>query len=404
MAFINLQPGGLGAYEAQSFVTPQVLVSPNDSPAILIPDGWGGARAFKVPKGIGRGVQGLGQAGCFAGGFAQNMQEWLAGIQLPGPDAQLVAAVGCGPGASQPCASPADAANQAIAIAKSWCDESNAQSWMGCPSDPNCGDGGAAAAAPYVSQALAVFSRFPASVWAASAADAASGNYYGTSTGPCPPGYFLSVANGVQTCNPPGQVATQPTGDSGPQIIIGATTNPVNPFGTSCPSGQCAKPITDPHPPPYPQSPATPTTAVLTNLTAPGQQLEVGDQWQLVITGPANSSVTGSSTQNGGTPSTNNFGSTDSTGKLTLGGTFGPGDQGAWLETWTVSGGTSTQVSFVVAPAGQSNPAAGTSSSTSTGSGFDLSFLSNDVSVGGYQIPIWGIAAVAIVGLMVVKK
>lgn len=173
--------------------------------------------------GIGQIHRGVGQAGCFAGGFAQNMQEWLAGIQLPGPDAQLVAAVGCGPGASQPCASPADAANQALAIAKSWCDESNAQSWMGCPSDPNCGDGGAAAAAPYVAQALAIFSRFPASTWTTAAADAASGNYYGTQNSygapVCPPGTFFNTkAGGGFTCTPPDATPQQFTGDSGPKV------------------------------------------------------------------------------------------------------------------------------------------------------------------------------------------
>jgi hypothetical protein len=166
-------------------------------------------------------VRGMGQDGCFAGGFAQNMQEWIQGISDPGINSQTDAAVGCGTGGNTPCASPQDAANQALAIAASWCQEANNQSWMGCPTDPNCGDGGVAAAAPYVAQALAIFSGFPASVWTAEAANAASGNYYGPQpAGPCPAGTFTTVANGVVTCSAPSTAPSQYTGDSGPKVNI----------------------------------------------------------------------------------------------------------------------------------------------------------------------------------------
>jgi hypothetical protein len=170
-----------------------------------------------------RGFMGLGQQpGCFAGGFADNMQQWLQGISLPGGNAEADAAVGCGPNGGTPCASPADAANMALQIAASWCTEANNQAQFGCPSDPNCGDMGVAAAAPYVAAALAKFSQFPASVWTTEAANAASGNYYGPQpAGPCPPGTFYNtVAGGGFQCNAPNAAPQQYTGDSGPQVNI----------------------------------------------------------------------------------------------------------------------------------------------------------------------------------------
>ena len=448
---------GFADYQPQSFVTPQVLVDPYNSSAILIPDGWGGAKAFALPPGLGRGVQGLGQAGpqpttpcngtwvnpsnqpgawtcwpagtplppssainnaitgggqagCFAGGFANNMSQWLAGLSAESP---ADAAVGCGNG-GQPCASPADFATMAAKIAASWCQESNDQAQFGCPSDPNCVDMGVAASAPYAAEALSLAKSFPASVWATEAANAASGNYYGaqdTYGAPkCPAGTFYNtVPGGGFTCSAP-DAAPQYLADQGPAIDI-ATGQPI--AGTSSTSSSSTASGSNNS---SSTAPNGTTTAVLTNLTAPGGQLEVGDQWQLVITGPANSSVTGSSTQNGGAPSTNNFGSTDGSGRLTLGGNFGAGDAGSWLETWTVAGAKPAQVSFVVAQAGNSNPAAGTSNSTSgggsssstgsstTGSGVDLSFLTNPVSIMGQSFPVWGLAAAALVAFMVVKK
>lgn len=191
--------------------------------------------------GIGQIHRGVGQAGCFAGGFADNMEQWIAGLQAELPSD---AAVGCGSNGGTPCASPADAANMALIIARSWCQESNNQAQFGCPADPNCNDMGAAAAAPYVAKALAIFGGFPPSVWATEAANAASGNYYGTApAGPCPPGTFYNTnAGGGFSCNSPDAAPSQFTGDQGPQVNIltgqpiPATITPSNVPTTAAPA------------------------------------------------------------------------------------------------------------------------------------------------------------------------
>ena len=76
-----------------------------------------------------------GPAGCFAGGYADNMNQWLSSLSMQSP---TDAAVGCGSGGGTPCASAADAAQMAVAISKSWCQESNNQAQFGCVADPNC--------------------------------------------------------------------------------------------------------------------------------------------------------------------------------------------------------------------------------------------------------------------------
>ena len=104
---------------------------------------------------------------------------------------------------------------------------------------------------------------------------------------------------------------------------------------------------------------ATPATATLVNTSRPGQSPQVGDSWQLTITGAPNSPVTDSATQNGTSLGTTPYGSTDANGNFSLSGTFDSSSIGTWVETWSVGGSQASPISFTVAAA-----PAGTAAST----------------------------------------
>ena len=144
--------------------------------------------------------------------------------------------------------------------------------------------------------------------------------------------------------------------------------------------------------------------------------LQVGDTWQVQITGASpNSPVTVSGSMPGGTFSGPSMGSTDNSGNFSKSGTFDTSTVGSWQETWAVGGAQSGTISFTVAaattPAGQSiisssgaasgggtatggSTSAGATSSTSstTIAGFDLS-----------SIPWWGWAIGAGVAIFAMR-
>jgi len=140
-------------------------------------------------------------------------------------------------------------------------------------------------------------------------------------------------------------------------------------------------------------------------------QFNVGDTFRLVVTGPANSQVTGSSMHDGKGGGSAPFGSTDSSGRAVITGTMTADTVGGWVEQWYVGGQNAGSVSFsVVAPAapaaapppaggGTAPPPAG-SMAPATTSGFDLSFLTqNAATVGGTSIPWWFLLAAGGVAL-----
>lgn len=148
-------------------------------------------------------------------------------------------------------------------------------------------------------------------------------------------------------------------------------------------------------------------------------QFRVGDTFRLVITGPANVQVTGSSQHDGRSGAAAPFGNTDSTGQAVITGTMTPDTVGGWVEQWFVGGQNAGSVSFsVAAPAAAPAPApAGSSSSTgggtapppaggstapppAAGSGFNFSSLSTTAAtVGGIGVPWWALLAVGGVAL-----
>lgn len=127
-----------------------------------------------------------------------------------------------------------------------------------------------------------------------------------------------------------------------------------------------------------------------------GSAIKVGDSWTIAITGaqpnaPVLAVVSGPK----------NFpyqaGVTDQSGNFTLTGTATPDQVGDWSEVWSAGGQTVGTVRFtVLAPAGSSSPAAGSSSSGAVApvSSLDVGAVLSESSFFG--IPNWALAVVAV--------
>ena len=360
-------------------------VIPNFAP---LPAVRGLGRIIPVPRVISRN-RGFGQTPeqtAIAGGItptAINLQAalnaWVASLAAESP---ADAAVGCGPSGGAPCTSPEEAAQQIYAQAASICAEAGSAESLVGSLDPNCADNGQALAGQMLPQVESIFAGFPPATWTTEAANAASGNYYGSApAGPCPAGQFVQVGPNGVTCY--GNTANQDLQNT-------PIASPV-----STPSAPVQATYSQP----------SPVTATLTNVSRPGQGFEAGDQFQLVIQGPPNAAVTGSSSQNGGPTSSSSYGSTNASGQLTIMGTFSQGNVGSWVESWSVAGGTTAQLSFTVANMGTSQPTGSTAISStpvsaSLPASSPLSFLTNSVSLFGAEIPVWGIAAAGVALLL----
>lgn len=122
-------------------------------------------------------------------------------------------------------------------------------------------------------------------------------------------------------------------------------------IGTPAPASTPATTTTTSSTSPASTAPAV-TTAVLTNLTAPGQPFAAGDSFQLVVTGPANSQVTGTASQNGAVTSSTNFGTTNASGQLVITGGWDSTDVGSWVESWQVGSATPAPLTFNIGAAG----------------------------------------------------
>ena len=180
--------------------------------------------------------------------------------------------------------------------------------------------------------------------------------------------------------------------------------NPSNQPGAGMcwPSNQVPPPGAAPPPPDF-------SAASISNVSRPGQSFQVGDSWSLVISGRPGEAVTGAASQNGLPSSTSNMGTTDANGHLTLTGVFGAGDVGSWTENYLVGANNPfATVSFTVAAAPAQQQQGGSSTSQTTppygtapqapvttipATGFDLSFLTNSISILGFNVPVWALIA-----------
>jgi hypothetical protein len=125
-------------------------------------------------------------------------------------------------------------------------------------------------------------------------------------------------------------------------------------------------------PPPVPMPPApspsgsggtVPTTGnyrvTLRNLTTGNSSIfNVGDQWQISVSGaPPNSPVQNAATQSGHPASTSVVGTTDGSGNFVISGVMPAADVGTWTEQWSVAGIPFGLISFsVVSGAGGGGP------------------------------------------------
>lgn len=175
---------------------------------------------------------------------------------------------------------------------------------------------------------------------------------------------------------------------------------------------------------PYAVTPIAPNTSPLTgtpssassyplsvrlvnNSGGSNSSFNVGDSWQIVVTGPPNSKVTASAMQNGTNAGTNTvMGTIGANGQLVLTDTFAASQVGNWTETWMVGNQSAGSISFSVASpsqtssgtssaaGGSSNTSAGGSSSNAT-SGSCFSFYSGDTCWG----PVGMLTALTIGGV-----
>lgn len=94
------------------------------------------------------------------------------------------------------------------------------------------------------------------------------------------------------------------------------------------------------------------TVKLTDNSGANASGFKVGDSWTLTVTGPANSPVMITATQNGASMGTSQLGTTDGNGVFVLTGSWAAVHAGAWIEQVTVGGLPALPVlNFSVLPA-----------------------------------------------------
>jgi hypothetical protein len=264
--------------------------------------------------------------------------------------------------------SPQDAAQVVYQLAQEFCGQQGFTTVFGGTPPADCTDNGQAAAAAAYPQWLAYYQSLPASVWTTGTVSA--------------------------------QVANNPLS----VLNLTGSSNAV-------------------------QAAAKNLGVQLVNASRPGQSFQVGDTFQLTITGPPNTPILElSSSQNGTQRGGYAAGTTDSTGTLVISGTFDSPDIGTWQETWgyvtgtapaAAGGGQTTQsasISFsvVAAPAsggssqggsqgggGAQTGGGGTSGgttqtgATAASTGFQIpSFLTQNL--GPLPVWTWGLGALAL--------
>ena len=187
----------------------------------------------------------------------------------------------------------------------------------------------------------------------------------------------------VAACN--GQFAIQNASQSG----VGINYTTVGSSGAGSGSGS---------------APANGGKLIFTSSRGGTNAFQVGDTWQVQITGATpNSPVTVSGSMPGSTFSGTSMGSTDNSGNFSKSGTFDTSTVGSWQETWAVGGAQSGTISFTVAaattPTGQSiisssgaASGGGTATGGSTNAGSTTGSTSSTTTAGFdlSSIPWWG--------------
>lgn len=198
---------------------------------------------------------------------------------------------------------------------------------------------------------------------------------------------------------------TDPTGCG--VLVCDSSGNPVR-VQPSGPAAVPPSPVVSPRPNPPPPAPAMIYSPQLSFTSSRGgTALQVGDSWQISITGaPPNTavSVTGGKT---GVQTTTVMGTTDGAGNFSISGTFTPDQVATWSEIWQVGESrVGSLIAFTVSPPPNpaappaSNPPPAVPASSSAGGGPSVDFgplsvplsqLSNTVQIGSWNIPYWGL-------------
>jgi hypothetical protein len=125
-----------------------------------------------------------------------------------------------------------------------------------------------------------------------------------------------------------------------------------------------------------------------------------GDTFQVTITGASPNQPIVVQSQIDGVPQPAvSYGSTDATGSATITGTI-PANGGQWWEQWTVGGVAVGTISFQVP--GVSTTTTSTGGDFTAGSGISsiTDMLAAPISIFGFSVPVWGIAAAGVGALM----
>lgn len=135
------------------------------------------------------------------------------------------------------------------------------------------------------------------------------------------------------------------------QALAPVITSMQNPPAAPPPAGNTYTPPLQSTQPANPSVPLAPSVT-LTNLTNPGSAtFNIGDQWAITVTGPANTPVSVSASQNSIPLGTTPMGTTDATGRLALSAVIGAAQVGAWSETWIIGNQALSPITFNVSSA-----------------------------------------------------
>jgi hypothetical protein len=98
--------------------------------------------------------------------------------------------------------------------------------------------------------------------------------------------------------------------------------------------------------------PSVPSTAMVRNLSRPGAtDFQVGESFEVVVTGAPNQAVVAAASQNGSPMAISSFGRTDKNGRFTFTGSMAQTHVGSWREQWRVGEIKAPLFSFEVKPA-----------------------------------------------------
>lgn len=155
---------------------------------------------------------------------------------------------------------------------------------------------------------------------------------------------------------------------------------------------------------------AAPSVRLVNSSGGSNSSFNVGDSWQIIVTGPPNATVSASASQNGASQGSSTMGTIGSGGQLVLSGTMSAAQAGNWTETWTVGTSPAGNISFTVnapaggssggsSPSGTGTPSGSIFGGSSTSSSDITGFLTDTFTVAGISVPYWA-AGVAVLGAL----